>query len=169
MVLCLTPLSRLSWSLRIWMWVRSTRCWWSNLLGVGPSMYKEKDWLQTDLLTSRCVLCEMKNMLCWIFRWNFTCAMCTKGGKLQCGLDKTPSQQLLSMCMTNRCHMKSIGRAWRQYIVHAERGSEKLREAFHIQKRKPQLNRDGGVYRSAILVECHNLILCWPIVRFITL
>ena len=26
----------------------------------------------------------------------------------------------------------------------------KIREAFHIQKHKPQLNRDGGVERSAI-------------------
>ena len=26
----------------------------------------------------------------------------------------------------------------------------KIREAFHIQKRKPQLNRDGGVERSTI-------------------
>ena len=39
--------------------------------------------------------------------------------------------------------MKAIDRArWKR--------ERKLREAFHIQKRKPQLNCDGGVERSTI-------------------
>ena len=39
--------------------------------------------------------------------------------------------------------IKAIDRArWKR--------ERKIREAFHIQKRKPQLNRDGGVERSAI-------------------
>ena len=39
--------------------------------------------------------------------------------------------------------MKAIDRArWKR--------ERKIREAFHIQKRKPQLNRDRGVERSAI-------------------
>ena len=39
--------------------------------------------------------------------------------------------------------MKAIDRARRKR-------ERKIREAFHIQKRKPQLNRDGGVERSTI-------------------
>ena len=39
--------------------------------------------------------------------------------------------------------MKAIDRArWKR--------ERKVREAFHIQKRKPQLNRDGGIERSTI-------------------
>ena len=39
--------------------------------------------------------------------------------------------------------MEAIDRArWKR--------ERKMREAFHIKKRKPQLNRDGGVERSTI-------------------
>ena len=39
--------------------------------------------------------------------------------------------------------MKAIDRArWKR--------EQKLREAFHIQKRKPELNREGGVERSTL-------------------
>ena len=61
-------------------------------------------------------------------------------------LDKAPSQPLLSMSMPHEIDWqgtKAVDRArWKR--------ERKIREAFHIQKRKPQLNRDGGVERSAI-------------------
>ena len=45
-------------------------------------------------------------------------------------LEKAPSQPLPSMSMNSRCHMKLIGRARRQQIVHAEGGSEKSEKHF---------------------------------------
>ena len=73
---------------------------------------------------------------------------------MRLALDKARSRPLPSMSTTSRRSTKWIGCVV-EFVRHrSDRASKKkerkIRQAFHIYKRKPQINRDQAVERSAV-------------------
>ena len=115
------------------------------------SLYTSKDRLPTDSITS--ALYSVKCKTCSGEYVGETLRVLRVRKKEHC--DAIRLEQSSESAIAEHVHEQSMPHEidW-QSIKAVDRArwkrERKIKEAFHIQKRKPQLNRDGGVERSAI-------------------